>query len=152
MNKLAGVLLLLSLSAPLAADFTIDNPLYFGEIAIRSNNVVSTTTVYRNGAQQSTNHIFIIKPGSPGVFTLSGMPPYRNINLSADFPATSAMTYPQTAQFSITAVDIPSSINTGPSGSVQFKMGGTLSTSGNPAQNYYSGADYQIYLNLNLDY
>lgn len=134
------------------ADFTIDSPLNFGEIAIRSNNSVSTVTVYRNGAYQSTNHIFIITPGSPGVFTLSNIAPYSNVNLSADVPASSAMPYPNSAQFTLTAVDLPSAINTGASGSAQFKMGGTLSTSGNPANNYYTGANYLIYININLSY
>lgn len=152
LKKHLKTLLLLFLSAPVAADFSIDAPLNFGQIAIRSNNSVSTVTVYRNGAYQSTNHIFILQPGSPGVFTLSGMTPYTNINLSADVPASSAMPYPQTAQFSLTAVDLASAINTGPSGTVQFKMGGTLSTSGNPAENYYSGANYLIYVNINLNY
>jgi hypothetical protein len=140
------------LSMPSAADFTVDNDLSFGEIAVRNNNAVSTVTVYRNGAQQSTNQIFTLKPGSPGVYTLSGMPPYTQINLSVDLPASSSMAYPQTAQFSITAVDIPSSIDTGSQGSAQFKMGATLSTSGNPSQQYFSGATYLIFLNINLDY
>ena len=152
LNKLLITALLLSLSLPIAADFSIDAPLNFGEIAIRSNNSVSTVTVRRDGSYYSTNHIFIITPGSPGVFTLSGMTPYTNVNLSADVPASSAMAYPNTAQFSLTAIDLPSSINTGAAGNVQFKMGGTLSTSGNPANSYYSGANYLIYVNLNLDY
>jgi hypothetical protein len=139
-------------TAPVLADFTIDNPLNFGEIAVNGNDVVSRTQLSRNGTQVSNNRIYILKAGSPGVFTLSAMPPYTTVNLSADLPATSAMAYPDTAQFSITAVDLPSAVNTGASGSVQFKMGGTLSTSGNPANNYYSGAEYLIFLNLNLDY
>lgn len=152
MKKQFWGLWLLSLSAPLAADFNIDTPLSFGEIVVRSNNSVSTVTVQRNGAFQSTNHILIIKPGSPSVITLNGLPPYTNINLSVDLPASSAMNFPQTAQFTVTAVDIPSSVNLGPTGSTQFKMGATLSTSGNPANQYYSGAEYLIFLNVNLDY
>lgn len=142
----------LPLSVPVIADFITDQPLHFGEIAITSNASVSTVSISRNGAQQITNHIFLIKPGSPGVFTLSDFAPYTTVNLSVELPATSSMAYPQTAQFTVTAVDIPSSVNLGPSGSTQFKMGGTLSTSGNPANNYYSGADYLVFLNINLDY
>lgn len=134
------------------ADFIVDAPLNFGEIAIRSNDSVSTVTVYRNGAYQSTNHIFIITPGSPGVFTISNIAPYSNVNLTADVPASSSALYPNTAQFTLTAVDLPSAINTGASGNAQFKMGGTLSTSGNPAKNYYSGANYLIYVTINLSY
>jgi hypothetical protein len=143
---------LLTLSAPLAADLDIATPLSFGEIVVRSNNVVSTVTIHRNGTTQSTNHILIVKPGAPGLFTLSGLAPYTNVNLSVDLPASSSMNFPQTAQFTITAVDIPSAVNVGPTGSTQFKMGATLSTSGNPANQYYSGAEYLIFLNLNLDY
>jgi hypothetical protein len=152
LKKQCWTLWLLTLSVPLAANFNVDTPLSFGEIVVRSNNSVSAVTVHRNGAFQSTNHILIIKPGTPGVFTLNGLPPYTSINLSVDLPASSSMNFPQTAQFTITAVDIPSAVNLGPSGSTQFKMGATLSTSGNPANQYYSGAEYLIFLNLNLDY
>ena len=143
---------LLGLSVPLAADFHVDTPLSFGEIVVRSNNTVSTITMQRSGAFTSTNHILTVKPGTPGVFTINGLAPYTTVNLTVDLPASSSMNYPQTAQFTITAVDIPSTVNLGPSGSTQFKMGATLSTSGNPAQQYYSGAEYLIFLNLNLDY
>jgi hypothetical protein len=152
MNKKYWFYLLILFVAPAMAEFTIDTPLHFGEIAIRNNNSVSTVSILRDGTQQSTNQIYIVKPGSPGVFTLSNYPPYTNINLSVDLPATSNMSYPQTAQFSITSVDLPSSINTGSLGIAQFKMGAILSTSGNGTRQYYSGATYQIYLHLNLDY
>jgi len=152
LKKQSWALWLLTLSAPLAADLNVDIPISFGEIVVRGNNSVSTITVHRNGAFQSTNQILIIKPGTPGVFTLNGLPPYTTINLSVDLPASSSMNYPQTAQFTITAVDMPSAVNLGPAGSTQFKMGATLSTSGNPANQYYSGAEYLIFLNLNLDY
>lgn len=145
-------LLLLAVPSPLLADFAVDNPLDFGEIVVRSNNGVSTVSISRAGTQLSTNHILILTPGSPAVFTLSGLAPYTIANLSVDLPAFSMMAYPGTAQFAITAVDLPASVSLGPSGSVQFRMGGTLSTSGNPAENYYSGAPYQIFLNLNIDY
>jgi len=152
LKKQTWAFFLLLISAPLAADFIVDSPLSFGEIAIRNNNSVSTLTIHRNGAYQSTNQIYIIKPGSPGVYTLNGITPFTTVNLSADLPATSAMPFPGTAQFSITAVDMPSSINMGPTGSAQFKVGATLSTSGNPANNYFSGTDYVIFLNINIDY
>jgi hypothetical protein len=141
-----------ALSASLAADFSIDVPFSFGEIAVRNNSSVSTVTISRHGIQQSTNQILILKTGAPGVFTVSGLHPYTIINLSVDLPAHSAMPYPNTAQFELTSVDIPSSVNLGPTGSAQFKMGGTLSTSGNPSEHYYSGGQYVIYVNLNLDY
>lgn len=152
MKKQTWLLLSLLVSLPSAADFIIDSPINFGEIAIRNNTSVSTLTIHRNGAFQSTNHIFIIEPGSPGVFTLNGLPPFTNVNLTADLPVSSTSPIPDTAQFTITAVDMPSSINMGPTGSAQFKVGGTLSTSGNPAKNYFSGAEYLIFLNINIDY
>jgi len=151
-NKYFATLALLTLSGPLAADFSTDVPFSWGEIAIRNNNSVSTVSIARNGAQQSTNQIFILKPGTPGVYTLSSFPPYTLVHLSVDLPAYSAMMYPNTAQFAMTSVDMQSSINLGPTGSTQFKMGGTLSTSGDPSKNYYSGGIYVIYLNLNLVY
>lgn len=134
------------------AELIVDSPLNFGELAVRSNAIVSSVRLERSGAQTSTHHIIIVKPGSPAVFTITNLPGYTTINLSADVPAVSRVAYPNAAQFSITDVDLPTSINTGPTGTVQFKMGGTLSTSGNPTQHYYDGAQYEIYINLNLDY
>lgn len=142
----------LFITTPAYADFIVDNPISFGEIVVRSNNSVSTLILGRNGTERSTNDILILRQGSPGVFTLNGIAPYTNITLSVDLPAYSSMAYANTAQFSITAVDHQSTINMGSTGSVQFKMGATLSTSGNPAENYYSGADYLLFLNLNLNY
>lgn len=149
------LILLASLTLPVqswGADINIDIPLSFGDIAIRNNTTVSTVSIARSGTQLSTGQIYILKSGTPGTFTLSGLSPYINVNLSVDLPAVSAMPYPNTAQFSMTAIDIPAVINMGPTGTAQVKIGGTLSTSGNPAQQYYSGANYTIYLNLNLDY
>lgn len=152
MGKKITLLFLLNVTTVHAAELTIENPLNFGVIAIRNNNSVSTTSISRNGVQLSTGQIYILNQGSPGVFTLSDLPAYSNINLSIDLPASSIMPYPGTAQFSITAVDMPPAINMGPTGTAQFKIGATLSTSGNPANNYFNGADYVIHLNLNLDY
>ena len=152
MKSKAILLLLLLPSLTVLADFNIDSPLSFGEIAILHNNSVSTTSITRLGSQSSTNQIYIIRSGTPGVFTLSGLPTFTTLNLSVDLPAYSAMAYPGTAQFQITAVDIPSSVMTGSTGSALFRMGATLSTSGNPAENYYSGADYVVYLNLTIVY
>jgi len=146
------ILFLLGLSIPATAEFSIDSPLNFGEIAITSNATVSTLSISRNGNTVSNNYIYIIHPGSPGVYTLYNLPPFTVANLSVDLPAQSAMNYPNTAQFTMTAVDIPSSISMSAAGSAQFKIGGTLSTSGNPAKNYYSGANYVIYLNVNISY
>lgn len=147
-----SVVPLLLITPFVRAEFSIDTPLNFGEIVIRSNSVVSSVSISRNGNQHSTNHILILKPGTPGVFSLTGFPPYTVVNLSVDLPAYSNMLYPQTAQFELTAVDMPETLNLGATGGAQFRIGGTLSTSGNPLQNYYSGADYVIYLNLNIDY
>lgn len=146
------LLLLLGLPMPCLADLIVDNPLSFGEIAITGNASVSTVTITRSGGALSTNNIYIIRPGSPGVYTLSNLPPYVVANLSVDLPAYSAMTYPNTAQFTMTAIDVPATVNVNAAGSAQFKMGGTLSTSGEGTKNYYSGADYFIYLNLNIIY
>lgn len=137
--------------APLAAELHIDTPLSFGEIAIRNNNTVSTVSISRNGNQTSTSQIFIVKPGTPGVYTLSGMPPYTTINLSAQVPILSAATFPG-ARFSITAIDMPASVRTDATGSAQFRMGATLSTSGNPAEHYQSVASYLLFIDLDLAY
>lgn len=143
--------LLLLFCSPLSAELNVDTPLNFGEIAVRDNNTVSTVSISRNGNQTSTNQIFIIKPGTPGVYTLSGLPPFATINLSVQLPILSAATFPG-ARFSITAIDMPASVRTDATGSVQFRMGATLSTSGDPAENYQSVADYLVFINIDLAY
>ncbi|HEY7885068.1 MAG TPA: DUF4402 domain-containing protein [Cellvibrionaceae bacterium] len=152
MNKSIIIIILCVFSANARADLSIDSPLSFGEITVRNNNSVSSTTITRAGAQSSTGQILVIKPGTPGVYTLSGLPAYTNVNLSLDIPVSSSMSYADTAQFTITAIDLADTVRTDGNGTVQFRMGGTLSTSGNPAENYFSGAEYIIFMNIDMAY
>lgn len=151
MRKTVAIIILAVFTTKAAAELSIDSPLSFGEIAVRHNNGVSTTSITRLGAQSSTHQILIIRPGTPGVYTLSELPPYTTINLSAPVPVSSEATHPG-ARFSVSAIDIPASVRTDATGSVQFRMGATLSTSGNPAENYQSVADYLVFINIDLAY
>ncbi|WP_102795100.1 hypothetical protein [Bowmanella denitrificans] len=152
LSRFSGPLwLLVFFSSGLKADLLTDANFYFGRIAITNNSIVSTTTVPVNGNQTSTNHILVIEPGQPGVYTLTDLPPFANVSVSADVPAFSSSPLPGTEQFTITAVDIPSTLKADATGSVQFKMGGTIATSGTGGS-YVSPADYMIVININITY
>ena len=133
------------------AALLVDNDLSFGKIAISNNNVVSSVQVSRDGKSAATGKIYILEIGKPGVYTLTEFPPYALVSLSADVPAFSSSTIPGTQQFTISSVDMPDTINVGGDGSVQFKVGGVLQTSG-VGGTYLGPATYQIYLNIDITY
>lgn len=133
------------------ADLLIDTPLTFGRMAISDNNQVSSTTLTRNGNQSYTGRILVIEKGTPGAYTLTGLPAFTTLSLTPSLPAYSALTIPGSAQFVITALDYPSTVKADINGDAQFTLGGTLSTSGN-GQPYLGPADYQIMLNIDISY
>lgn len=153
MNSMRKVLTysLLLVTGSAYADLIIEQHFYFGKIAIPDNNSVSTVTIPVTGTPTSTSKILIIEPGHPGVYTLTEFSPYTTISLSADIPAYSNSPIPGTQQFIITALDIPTSIKTDSTGSVQFKIGGTLSTSG-LGGTYQGPASYSININIDLNF
>ncbi|GGD55560.1 hypothetical protein GCM10011357_08970 [Lacimicrobium alkaliphilum] len=146
--KFLGLVCLVFPSAGLS-DLLTDTALSFGKIAIRDNDSVSAVHLPRSGNQFPTNKILIIEPGTPGAYTLTGLPPFVEASLSADVPAFSAVPVAGTEQFTISAVDIPSTIKADASGNAHFKVGGVLETSGNGGT-YLGPLDYQIMLNINL--
>lgn len=138
-------------SLPAYGDITVTQQLSFGKIAITSNASVSTTTVRRNGSQQSTNKILVVQSGEPAILQLSNFPIYTTMNLSANTPVSSAMGYGGTEQFTITALDMPASVKTDLAGQATLIIGGTLATSGLGGV-YYNEAVYNIYLEIEFSY
>lgn len=117
------------------AELLIESELNFGRIAVTSNDAISSVQISRNGRSRSTNHIHILKKGTPGVYTFTDLPPYTVVSLNADVPAYSASTMPGSQQFILRAVDMPSSIKSNAAGTAQFSVGGILETSGLGANN-----------------
>jgi len=138
-------------SQNIKADLDTDMPLNFGTVAITANDIVSSTRIRPNGEQTSTNRMWIIAPGAPGVYTISGLAPFTTVSLVVDIPETSAELYPDTAQFTVSAVELPTTVKMDASGQSQFTMGATLETSGNVYESYYN-ALYRIFLNITLTY
>ncbi|NVK54237.1 MAG: hypothetical protein HWE26_01370 [Alteromonadaceae bacterium] len=128
-----------------------DNAFSFGKIAVTNNSSVSSIQMSRSGRASATNNIYIIELGTPGVYSLTDMPPYTVINFSANVPAYSSSTIPGTQQFILRAVDMPSSVNTGQAGIAQFTIGGVLETSG-LGGTYISPASYNIDLAIDISY
>ncbi|MDC8829762.1 hypothetical protein [Alteromonas gilva] len=105
----------------------------------------------RTGRASATNSIYILELGTPGVYSLTDLPPYTVINLTANVPAYSSSTIPGTQQFVLRAVDMPASVNAGPAGIAQFSIGGVLETSG-LGGTYISPASYNIDLAIDISY
>lgn len=136
---------------PAVGDIQVNQQLNFGRIAITSNASVSTTTVRRNGSQQSTNKILVVQGGTPAILQLSNFPAYTIMNLSSNVPVSSAMGYGGTQQFTITALDMPSTVKADITGQATLTIGGTLATSGLGGV-YYNEAVYNIYLEIEFSY
>ncbi|MBT1065217.1 DUF4402 domain-containing protein [Bowmanella sp. Y26] len=133
------------------ADLLIDTPFTFGRLAISDNSQVSSTTLARNGNQSYTGRLLVIEKGTPGTYTLTELPPFTSFSLTPSLPAYSSVAIPGSAQFVITALDIPPTVKADINGDAQFTIGGTLTTSGN-GQPYLGPADYQIMLDIEISY
>ncbi|MCV2885897.1 DUF4402 domain-containing protein [Aestuariibacter sp. AA17] len=133
------------------ADLVTEQAFSFGKISIIDNSVVSTVQLSSSGRASSTNNIYILELGTPGVYTLTDLPPFTVVTLSANLPAYSASTLPSTQQFAISSVDMPATIKADAAGSAQFRVGGVLETSGLGGQ-YIGPATYQIMLPIEVTY
>lgn len=153
--SIKNIVLTLSLptlfSSSVSAEFLIDSHFYFGKIAITNNSSVSSVQISRTGRSIATGNIYILEAGQPGVYSLTELPPFTVVSLSASLPAFSQSTLPGTQQFSISAVDMPDTVNTDADGTMQFMVGGVLQTSG-AGGTYLGPADYQIMLDIDISY
>lgn len=136
-------------SCSYSAQIIVNPTLSFGTIAVRGNNSVSSSSMSRAGNQTATNLLWVIEPGQPAEVMLVDFPAYTTYSLSSLLPATSGMSFPGTAQFRITHLDMPAQVRTDANGDVSFVVGGTLETSGNGLP-YYSNSAYFIYLDILL--
>jgi hypothetical protein len=142
---------LIILSNKIYADLLTESPFNFGKIAVLSNASISSVQMSRTGRAAATGSIHILEIGQPGVYTLSGFPPYSIVRMTAQVPAFSASPIPGTQQFNISAVDMQDTVNIDASGTAQFKLGGVLQTSG-VGGTYIGPATYQIMLDINIIY
>jgi hypothetical protein len=131
--------------------FTREVDLYFGDLAITSNTSVSSTTITRNGSISNTGNIFVISQGTPGEYTISDTTPFVALNLSITLPVDSSASFPGTEQLRLSAVDMPSQVTPDSSGSVTFRIGGTIETSGNGGT-YLNKGTYPFIIELDVTY
>jgi hypothetical protein len=131
------------------AAFLIDNDFSFGKIAVTDNSSVSSVQLLRSGRATATGSIYILEIGQPGVYTLTELPPFAVVSVSTNLPVFSFSTIPGTQQFSVSALDIPSTLNADATGTVQFKVGGVLQTSGVGGA-YIGPATYQVLLDIDI--
>ena len=142
---------LLILSNKVCAAFLIDTEFYFGKISVTDNTIISSVQISRTGRATATGKLYILEVGQPGVYSLTELPPYVVVSLSANLPAFSTSAIPGTQQFNISAVDMPDTVNADFSGTIQFTVGGVLQTSG-AGGTYIGPADYQILSDIDISY
>lgn len=128
-----------------------DSAFDFGTLAITDNTNVSSMQILRSGKTTTAGDIYILKIGQPGVYTLTELPPFAIVGISAELPAYSSSQIVGTQQLTISAVDMAENLRVNENGTVQFKVGGVLQTSG-AGGTYVGPATYQIRLNISITY
>lgn len=144
-------LTLIILPSNLYAAITTDSAFSFGTIAIPNNDSVSSIQMLRTGHATTKGSIYILEVGQPGVYTLTDLPPLAIVSLSAQLPAVSFSPIVGTQQLTLSAVDMAQNVRANEVGSVQFKIGGVLQTSG-LGGTYIGPANYPISLGIEINY
>ncbi len=121
----------------------------FGVLAIRSNTTPSALTLSPIGTTTYDNFVVISAP-APGRYRLTGYPAFTDISISmVASPVINISGAPGETLTVTTAVTRPLTVRTDINGRVEFDLGASLTTSGNPYQDgVYAG---QAGLTLNFE-
>ncbi|MBM6549636.1 DUF4402 domain-containing protein [Marinomonas ostreistagni] len=134
------------------ADITEIEPLAFGRIAIIDNDSPEYISISHVGVVSTSGSILVIERPEVGEFLFSNLPAYQRLNLSArPTQATSSSVQYSSEQFRLTAIDLPSAIDTDGNGEARIQVGGTLSTSGSGSTRYID-TQYRIRYQITIDY
>jgi hypothetical protein len=150
-QTIQAIFLVVFLSSQTYAALVVDREFSFGKIAITKNDSVSSLQMLRNGKATTDGSIYILEIGQPGVYTLTDLPPLAIVSLSAQLPAFSNAYIVGTQQLTLSAVDMADNVRADASGTVQFKIGGVLQTSGLGGK-YIGPATYPILLDIEINY
>lgn len=152
--KRIGLLLscLILTQASFAAEVSVQQPLSFGKIALKNNNVVARMTITSSGLILKDDVFVIIEPGQPGKFLLFDFPPFTQLSFSLSSGATdSSFSGGVTgSQFKIEPYLDFATQNTNAQGELLLTLPAKLITSGTGS--VYSDGDYYRFFQLQIDY
>jgi len=134
-----------------APEITELQALNFGAIAVRDNTVVSTVRVSANGSPSYTGQVLFVSAPSPGVYRVTGLPPFVTLSLSMlSSPATMSGQVGGATLTVASPLTQPSELRTNAQGEVEFRLGASMNTSGNST--LYEDGVYQAYPTLELSF
>ncbi|MFT6268455.1 MAG: hypothetical protein ACJAVV_001265 [Alphaproteobacteria bacterium] len=134
------------------ADIVQITPIDFGEIAIISNNAVSTLSMDYLGNLSFSNAIRIIRPGSPGEYLVTGFAGNVELSITTQIlgavmnPGQVSPEYPTLASLSA-----PATIRTESDGTAVIYLGGSIQTSGS-GNNGFVDATYTASLQVTINF
>lgn len=134
----------------LSAELQVLRAFSFGQIVVKDAAILSTLVVPASGSSYSTGRIFVIAPGQSGLFRLTGLEPFRTVQLSPQLPLYS-YDPPNSDGFEIIAVDMPSQIESDALGEIQFPIGAELRTRHINGLGFKDGL-YNLYLVIEITY
>lgn len=143
---------LLALSSPAlwAQSITEIQQLDFGRFAIGSNSLVSTLSVPADGTPpRPTGTIYIIEPGSRGIYQLSGYPPETALTITISASGMTTVNQRGAESFSINNIDSALIVMSSTTGSATLYLGATLQSSGSGTG--YANLDYRATINVTVN-
>jgi|GEM_PF-1370515 len=134
-----------------APEMTELQALDFGTIAVRDNASVSTAKVSANGTPAYTGSILFVTAPTPGRYRISGLPPFVTVT-----PSLLAITAAVEGQVGGAVLTLsqpvlqPADLRTNAQGEVEFRLGASMTTSGNTTP--YADGVYRAFPTLELDF
>lgn len=146
------LVLILSIRSAHAQEVVEVSPLYFGTMVILDNSSAGTIEVDELGNTTVSTNFAVVDPPTYGEYQLVGFA--SNATLFVTTGIVQAQTTTDThsdEQFTLTAVNVVNSINVDSDGNADFRVGGTLQTSGSGSLNY-GDQTYTCRLIITVDY
>jgi len=148
------IVLNLIFSLAVTAETVIEqSPLDFGSIALKDNNGAYQYRLRYTGQVINDPEIFIVSPGTPGDYFLSGFPASTLLTISITSPTglveSPASPVPSNEAFTISNFDYIPSVTTDVNGELTVLVGATITTSGSGS---YDDSLYVTTMNINISY
>lgn len=155
-ERLKRLVLLLSAllltQACFAAQVSVQQPLSFGKIALKNNNIIAQMNITSSGLVLKDDVFVVIEPGQPGKFLLFDFPSFTQLSFSISAGETQSQFSggATAAQFKIEPYLDFATQNTNAQGELLLTLPAKLITSGNGG--VYADGDYYRYFQLQIDY
>jgi hypothetical protein len=146
------MLLLLPLNMPNAQVIQQLQPLSFGTIAIVNNSQAGTLTIDRFGNVTSNTNFRIVLPPQEAVFQLYNLAPNTGVSITLSHSSNQLRPVGTSGEYlEFTLTDYSRYLVVERDGTVEFRVGGTVSTTGSGSLNY-AQAEHSIVYRINLLY